>query len=82
MSFLFQFIVFLDLPVVTCEWLLACYKNAQRLPVKKFLVGDSIAPVEDVSEIEMEAVAVAAEPVPIGNSVENVEKHIPNASEL
>lgn len=44
-------IQFSDLPVVTCEWLLQCHKHARRLPVKNYLVGDSISPVNDDTEI-------------------------------
>lgn len=43
-----------NLPVVTCEWLLACYRRQKRIPFKKYLVGDSISPVDDVVDSDEE----------------------------
>lgn len=43
------------LPVVTCEWLLECYKRETRVSMQDYLVGDSILPIDDVpSEIAIE----------------------------
>lgn len=40
----------LDLSVVNRHWLMDCHKYQRRLPLKNYLVGDSIAPINDVSE--------------------------------
>lgn len=42
------------LPVVTCEWLLECQRRQKRVPFKKYLVGDSISPVDDVVDSDEE----------------------------
>lgn len=52
-----------DLPVVTCEWLLTCYKKKKRVPLKKFLLGDSISPVDDVSDTETPPEEPEPEPI-------------------
>lgn len=41
---------FLDLSVVSREWLMDCHKRERRLPLKNYLVGKSIAPVDDVED--------------------------------
>lgn len=40
----------LDLSVVNHHWLMDCHKYRKRLPLKNYLVGDSIAPINDISE--------------------------------
>lgn len=70
---------------MTCEWLLACYKYAKRLPVKNFLVGDSISPVDDVPDTELiDAVEPEFEPelLPFENAAEDEPERMPNAGEL
>ena len=38
------------LPVVNKNWLLDCYKAKKRLALRNYLVGDSIAPVDDIED--------------------------------
>lgn len=62
----FGFVFVPDLPVVTCEWLLSCYKHKKRVPLKKFLLGDSISPVDDVDDVyDTETPPEEPEPEPI-----------------
>lgn len=41
-----------DLTVVNRHWLMDCHKRQKRLSLKNYLVGDSIVPVDDVSDDE------------------------------
>lgn len=38
------------LPVVNKNWLLDCYKARKRIALRNYLVGDSIAPVDDIDD--------------------------------
>lgn len=60
------------LPVVTREWLLECYSRQKRVPFKKYLVGDSISPVDDVEESDEEQ-----EPAKAIEAVEQTENDQP-----
>lgn len=42
--------LFIELPVVSREWLSACYEAKKRVPMKNFLIGESFAPADDVTE--------------------------------
>lgn len=66
---------------MTCEWLLESYKHAKRLPVKNFLVGDSILPVDDLPDTENIPVELEPQPDPI-EEVEEVPQRMPNAGVL
>lgn len=51
LNFIFlSFVVFVDLSVVTRAWLLECYNRQKRVPIKDYLVGDSIAPIDDIDD--------------------------------
>ncbi|XP_055297166.1 DNA topoisomerase 2-binding protein 1-A [Sitodiplosis mosellana] len=39
-------------PVVNKNWLLDCYKSKKRMALRNYLVGDSIAPVDDIDDDE------------------------------
>lgn len=41
-----------DSPIVNKDWLLDCYKQARRLSLKNYLVGDSILPMDDIEEYD------------------------------
>lgn len=45
-------LVSLDFPVVNRNWIMECYTRQRRVPMKEFLVGDSIGPVDDIDEDE------------------------------
>lgn len=44
-----------------------CYKNEKRLPLKSFLVGDSISPVDDIADTQF--IQNTAEPEPMEEDV-------------
>lgn len=71
-----------DLPVVTCEWLQMCYKNEKRLPLKAFLVGDSISPVDDIPDTEFMQNEPEPEPEPMEDVIEQVPQGMQIAGEL
>lgn len=47
------FNVLTGLPVVNRHWLLECYKLQRRIPLRNYLVGESIAPVEEDEDDEI-----------------------------
>lgn len=71
-----------DLPVVSCEWLLACYKYGKRLPVKNHLVGDSISPVDDVPDTELVPLELEPEPQLVESVIEDVPPHMAGKSNV
>lgn len=45
-------------PVVSKEWLLACYEQKKRVAMRNYLEGESVAPADDVTEETNESDAV------------------------
>lgn len=75
------------MPVVTCEWLLDCYKCSKRLPLKNFLVGDSISPVDDIADTQNISPKLADSVidmtrVTVANADEEIPPNIRNSGEL
>lgn len=63
----------IDLPVVNREWLLKCYEMEKRLPLRKYLIGDAIVPVDDIYEMceEAEAPPPIPDPIPSNGNKKN-----------
>lgn len=53
------------LPVVDKKWLIECHRVRKRIPLRKYLIGAAIAPVDDVQEEEED------EEVPCSQSYED-----------
>lgn len=57
------------------DWLLDCYEREKRLPMKNYLVGDSIVPMDDVSDDEE-----IFSSQPVSEEVNARKRHQPNKS--
>lgn len=57
------------------DWLLDCYEREKRLPMKNYLVGDSIVPMDDVSDDEEIFCSQ-----PVSEEVNARKRHQPNKS--
>lgn len=44
----------IGLPVVNKNWLIACHEQQKRIPLRNYLVGDAISPIDDIDDEDEE----------------------------